>query len=188
MNKLSGDKNTDMLILMKLNDNELAKVCSANKYINSICQDRHFWNMRTRTLLNVKEDELHELRRYLNLDGKQLYIYLVSKEIGWKYTDLLILFLLKYQNTINEIVENAVPESLPKYINKDEYIYFLRGTIAKYFLEHRIINVGFFNNEATFFTNDLDMKLLTIINKTRVSLPENMTKFVDKYIKDKIKI
>ena len=37
MDKLSGDKNVDMIILMKLNDYELSKVCSVNKYINSIC-------------------------------------------------------------------------------------------------------------------------------------------------------
>ena len=83
MNKLSGNKNTDMLILMNLNDNELGKVCSVNKYVNSICEDKHFWNMRVRLLLNVTEDELHELRRYLHMDGKELYVYLIS----WDYTD-----------------------------------------------------------------------------------------------------
>ena len=187
MNKLSGNKNVDMLILMNLNDNELSKVCSVNKYINSICEDKHFWNTRIRMLLNVKENELHELRRYLNLDGKDLYVYLVTKDIGWEYRDLLILFLLKYQNFIDEVIQYTIPKNLPRYINREEYTYFLRGIFAKYFVERRVVNVDSFYPEKDFLTYQLEIHLPRIINKTRVPLSDNMTIFMDKYIKENIK-
>ena len=187
MNKLSGDKNVDMLILMNLNDGELAKVCEVNKYIHGICQNRDFWNMRIRMLLNVSQSELHQLRNYLNLDGKELYVYLVTKDIRWEYKDLLILFLLKYQNVIDEIVQNAIPQVLPKYINKQEYIYFLRATIAKYFVERRVVNVDSFYPEEDFLTYKLETRIPRIINNIRVPLPRDMTAFVDKYIKERLR-
>ncbi len=113
MDKLSEDKNTDMIILMKLNDYELSRVCSVNKYINSICENKNFWNTRIRSFFNVNEKELDELRRYLHLDGKELYVYLVSKTVGFNYVDLLIIFLLKYQSSINEIIEKAIVKNSP---------------------------------------------------------------------------
>ena len=188
MNKLSGNKNVDMLILMNLNDNELSKVCSVNKYINIICEDKHFWNTRIRMLLNVNENELHDLRRYLNLDGKELYVYFVSRErTGWKYTKLLIQFLLKYRDFIDEIIQSVISKNLPKYINKEEFIYYLRGTIPKQILEYRIINVYYPYPDTNFFGYTLGEKLPKIIGEEIIPFPDGMTTFMDKYIKENIR-
>ncbi len=185
MDKLSGDKNTDMIILMKLNDYELSRVCSVNKYINSICENKNFWNTRIRSFFNVNENELEELRRYLHMDGKELYVYLVSKTIGFNYVDLLIIFLLKYQSSINEIIEKALVEKLPKYINKEELIYYLRGEIPKQILERRIINIGYPYSTTDFSTHDLSFP--DIIKKLRVPSSKSMLSFLDQYIRKNIK-
>lgn len=42
MATLTGNKDTDFLILMQLNDYELGKVCQANKYVKSLCDDNDF--------------------------------------------------------------------------------------------------------------------------------------------------
>ena len=39
MNKLTGNKDADFIILMKLDDRELGLVCQANKYVRSLCND-----------------------------------------------------------------------------------------------------------------------------------------------------
>ena len=184
MNKLSGHKNTDMLILMNLNDSELGKVCSVNKYINSICENTDFWNMRIRMLLNVSEDELHELRRYLHMDGKELYVYLVSwKYIDRKYTDVLILFLLKHQDYLNEVIEKIVIKSLPKYINKEELIYYLRGDIAKMVIENNIMTRPGFKS-GSFPAHAINIQ--TGIKGMPVPYSLSVDSFLDKYVRKKI--
>jgi hypothetical protein len=85
------------MILTKLSNKDLYRICTLNKYINSIYENDNFWNMRIRLHWKVKENELQELTSYLNLHGKELYLYLVSQEYlkdGFKYTDLLINFLI----------------------------------------------------------------------------------------------
>ena len=51
MNTLSGNKETDMLILQQLSDYDLSKVCQVNKYVNSLCNADRFWMNR---ILNIK--------------------------------------------------------------------------------------------------------------------------------------
>ncbi|GAG92810.1 unnamed protein product, partial [marine sediment metagenome] len=43
----TGDKDTDLIILNKLSDNDLVNVCSVNKYVNKLCQNESFWLNRT---------------------------------------------------------------------------------------------------------------------------------------------
>ena len=45
-NGFTNDKNIDMLILNKLNDENLSKVCLINKYVYSLCQNENFWMNR----------------------------------------------------------------------------------------------------------------------------------------------
>jgi hypothetical protein len=49
----TGHKDTDILVLMQLDDKELASICSVNKYINSLCDSEQFW--LNRILLNLKK-------------------------------------------------------------------------------------------------------------------------------------
>ena len=39
---LTGNKDTDFLVLLELNDYELGKVCQVNKYVQSLCNDDFF--------------------------------------------------------------------------------------------------------------------------------------------------
>src|SRR5439155_1163341 len=128
------------MILMKLNDKDLKHAYSVNRYINNLCKSRDFWNKRIITVFQITHDELNELRKYLNLDGKELYMYLNTKSTGWNTEKLLILFLLKYQNVINEVIDNSLVKDLPKWINREEFIYYLRGKIAKRIVDYRTIN------------------------------------------------
>ena len=55
-------------------------------------------------------------------------------------------------------------------------------------MERRVVDVDSFYPEKDFLTYQLETKLPPVINKVRVSLPGSMTAFVDKYIKEKIKV
>ena len=43
---LSGQKDTDFIILSKLNDKDLLSVCVTNKYANRLCNNEDFWRNR----------------------------------------------------------------------------------------------------------------------------------------------
>ena len=43
---LTGNKDTDMLILLQLEDHELGPVCQVNSYVRKICNDENFWYRR----------------------------------------------------------------------------------------------------------------------------------------------
>ena len=44
---ITENRDVDMMILEKLDDPELANVCSLNSHINSTCRDENFWMKRT---------------------------------------------------------------------------------------------------------------------------------------------
>ena len=81
MSKLTGNKDADFLILMKLNDKELSLVCQANKYVNSLCKDDRFW--LNRILLNFPDYSstlARDMKNYLEFDSwKEFYIWLKSQ-------------------------------------------------------------------------------------------------------------
>lgn len=53
MERFTGHKDTDFLILMQLDDKELAAACSVNKYLNELCGNETFW--LNRILLRMKK-------------------------------------------------------------------------------------------------------------------------------------
>ena len=118
---LTGNKETDFLILMQLTDNELTKVCQVNKYVNKLCNDDNFW--RNRIIINFKYTSsiANAMMQYLEFDNwKEFYIWLT--EWNEKERDLIV-DSLKPENI--EIVETIVKKikSLPllKWINKEEF-------------------------------------------------------------------
>lgn len=189
MEKLTGNKDTDVIILMKLNDKELSAVCSVNRYINKICKSRDFWNKRTITVFQITHDELDQLRKYLNLDGKELYVFLVTKRTGWNTEKLLVLFLLNYQNVINEIIDNSLVKNLPKWINREEFVYYLRGKIAKRIVDYRTVNSGYMypGSSSQIFPSDVEAILPRLVTDNKTNFPENMSLFLDIYIRENIR-
>ena len=88
MNKLTGNKQTDFLVLQQLTDHELGKVCQVNKYVNSLCQDNNFWLNRivynfknldheVYNFKNLNHEEVSKMKDYLEFETfKELYQYL----------------------------------------------------------------------------------------------------------------
>ena len=78
---LTGIADVDMKILQELNDDEIYKVCSVNKYVSKLCNNDNFW--LNRLLLNKYYDseELREIKG--DFTYKEIYRYLtIDFELG----------------------------------------------------------------------------------------------------------
>jgi len=139
MNTLTGNKDTDFLILNKLNDYELTRVCQANRYIRSLCNDDNFWLRRIKNNFNfLSTEDIYKMKNYLNFSTiKELYQYLVSFSVtdGAEYTDYTEIYkinrnyfvnLFKNEELIDSIIDENLEKNLPKWINRQELIYELR--------------------------------------------------------------
>ena len=72
---LSGNKDTDFMILEKLTDNELIKVCAVNKYVRSLCSEDNFWMRRFHSANKYNYTDALEMKNYLEFgDWKEFYV------------------------------------------------------------------------------------------------------------------
>lgn len=63
--EFTGNKDTDYLVLLQLSDNDLGKVCSANKYFRLLCQNDNFWRNRTFSRFAKHfEEHQHDMKLY----------------------------------------------------------------------------------------------------------------------------
>jgi len=69
---LTGVKDVDLKILQELRDDEISKVCSANKYVAKLCNDETFW--LNRLLKNYDVETIKEMKQ--DLTYKALYRYI----------------------------------------------------------------------------------------------------------------
>ena len=148
---LSGHKDTDMLILLQLEDHELGPVCQANSYVRKICQDENFWKMRvvnmfkksydgnieyqkrpfTNFIKDVNPGNMEALKKYFGFDTmKELNRYLGQIPLNALF-QLFIMLLLKPDYLSRKI---TFTDELPKYINKNEIIFEDRRDIWKQYL------------------------------------------------------
>ena len=78
----TGNKDTDKLVLMQLDDYDLANTCKTNKHLSEICADETFW--RNRTLLRFGkylgsvEDMKMFMERYEFSTWKRYYVSLID--------------------------------------------------------------------------------------------------------------
>ena len=74
----TGNKATDIIILEKLNDNDLISVCSTNKYLNDLCNTESFWMNRTLSKFPFLGSGEEIARRYIpeGVGWKEYYIWL----------------------------------------------------------------------------------------------------------------
>ena len=146
---LTGLRETDMLILQQLRDDELNPVCEVNAYLKSICDDPIFWYYRINNKLKPSWDKyLNTAREYFlktSYTGQHEYIKIVKDFYGFKtlkelsaFMDIVpqdALFLIfNYGNTIDAILKSFYTfnrDELPSYINYDELIEYLRRELAK---------------------------------------------------------
>ena len=71
----TGIKDTDLLILMQLDDKSLLQTCKVNMYVNTLCKNEDFWKIRFRKRFgNVVKPEDKSWKKY--------YLYLLEEEKG----------------------------------------------------------------------------------------------------------
>lgn len=140
----TGLKDTDLLILMQLEDKELFEVCSLNKYLYSLCNNEHFWYNRIvkkygeevakqKNKNTWKKYYIHLIKNNLKLyfDGinnfylsskklKNEHILLRKKVIIPKIGEKLYAFVpLNYESIMeNEVLVFTDKKELQKYFNK----------------------------------------------------------------------
>lgn len=122
-NPLTGDKNLDMMILMQLNDDELGKVCSVNKYVNVLCSNDIFWMNRFLKRYSIDNNEASSFRSYLNMNWKELYRYF--KQFKLKNIPIILRFL-RDPTYIDRLIQDLIKPDLAIWINKDLLIQELR--------------------------------------------------------------
>jgi hypothetical protein len=135
MEKLTGNKQTDLLILSKLTDYELTRVCQVNKYVNGLCDDDNFW--LNRIMANyLTLEQIKKMLPALEFSSyKELYIWLNQKFSWYKKHDPLNLksrldFLLNNIVTNNKSINKIIPivdkRRFPAWINRKEFLLHLK--------------------------------------------------------------
>ena len=121
MNKLTGDKNINFMILMKLNDKELSMVCSVNKYVNELCKDDTFWFNRVLLTFNFSPLVAREMKTYLQFDNwKEFYVWLQEENFSPGRLNIIARSLDK-KDVINKIIDIFKKMKLKKWVNREEF-------------------------------------------------------------------
>lgn len=152
MNKLTGVKDTDILILLQLEDHELGPVCAVNSYIRSLCNDENFWRMRI--MNKIKKSMENTLKNYPGLpkgeingividEMKYYFGFSTLKELN-NYLNKIPTTALYYLYSRFNFIDNFITpffefdeNLLPKYINVKEIMFYLR----------RQLNINFYENK-----------------------------------------
>lgn len=71
---LTGRRDTDFIILSKLNDRDLLSVCLINKYVNNLCKSENFW--RNRFIAKWSKDDMKY--KSDNKSWKHFYLLIVK--------------------------------------------------------------------------------------------------------------
>lgn len=166
---LTGNKQTDILVLMQLEDHELKSVCEVNKYVKSLCDDDMFWMNRiiermSKTCIKAKQIDYYK-KMTCDVLGSEILImkeflgFVSYREMNnWlnQFTkgmqlSMYLWIIVKPNYFTDKIYEvyRMVYENIPKYINYNELIFHLKRTFIKeyYLLED---NQNYFENEPTF--------------------------------------
>lgn len=152
MNKLTGVKDTDILILLQLEDHELGPVCSVNSYVRSLCNDEKFW--RVRIMNKIKKSMENTLKNYPGLpkgeingimidEMKEYFGFSTLKELN-NYLNKIPIAALYHSYSRFTYMDNFITpffefdeNLLPKYINVKEIMFYLR----------RQLNINFYENK-----------------------------------------
>jgi hypothetical protein len=152
----TGQKDADTAILMRLDDKELEAVCSVNKYVNALCEKQSFWLSRIIYGLKKTCELASRMPIYKDIIGCELFeesIKPIYDYFGFthyrelynyfnKFTkgeQLSISFFilnsegeLYFENLVNKVY-TVFRDKLPKFVNYQELIYYLRRKIVKQF-------------------------------------------------------
>lgn len=190
-----------MMILMQMSDREIAKICSVNKYINSLCENQYFWlnrmiaNLRKTCEMikkyteytefkdvdcNIFEGNFDEINEYLGFTTYRELNNFFSKFT--KGEQLSIFFHIIYSEPevlTFEILLNRIykinQNKLPKFVNYLELVYYLRRKIIE---EIYHMNKGWGN----FFSRHVELEGLkhnTIMRNKKASGTELILRNID---------
>lgn len=182
-NYITGNRDTDEIILLNLEDKDLVSMCQVNNYLKDICANEAFWIKKIIKLVEFSKNKIgykniikYKLGNYdinsgrINLikfisginTYKELYIWLKG------FNKNIIYYIYVHFPTITtDILKRYVINSniFPKYIN----IRLLTQTLIKEYAEilykKRNVNVPFFikpylkNDTPGFYTNKKLFKL-----------------------------
>ena len=84
---LSGHRDTDIIVLSKLDDKDLFSACLTSKYENKLCNETFFYNRfltRYPKTMKFKPENLSWRKYYLNTIS---YIDKLNKKFNFKYID-----------------------------------------------------------------------------------------------------
>lgn len=143
---LTGIKDVDMKIIDNLNDVELGKVCTVNKYVNKLCNEEIFWVNRIRRIYPITTEELNQMKEYLLFPSyKELYIWL-QKEFRTRQLDLRRFDIkfkifkdnLKYNSAFeNFLIKFSEIWEAPFWIKEKEFLIYLKRVLFKVFVKDR---------------------------------------------------
>lgn len=141
MDKFTGNKDVDFIILSQLSDRDLAAVCSVNKYAKKLCGDENFWRKRlylNPIIVNLlkefkdaewPEDSFYKLildiKEFLEYPNwKDFYFFLFHNEdryIRENVKDSVRISIIQYnEKSHTKFLSNMNMKKVPKWINKDE--------------------------------------------------------------------
>ena len=141
MDKFTGNKDVDFIILSQLSDRDLMMVCSVNKHAKKLCEDENFWRKRLYTnaiIINLlkefkdaewPEDSFYklilEIKEFLEYPSwKDFYFFLFHNEdryIRATVKDSLRTSIIQYnEKSHTNFLSNINMKEGPKWINKDE--------------------------------------------------------------------
>lgn len=143
MERLTGNKQTDFLILKKLTDYELTRVCQVNKYVNSLCQDDTFWLNRILKNYPLTVDDIKRIKITLEFTShKELYIWLNESYPVIQNADTLIPAINESLIVNNKVIDMLSKKKFPDWINKEKFLVFLWRNLFIYrFTKRNLKNI-----------------------------------------------
>ena len=119
---LTGNKDIDCLILLRIRDSDLIKFFYLNKYTQKLCNCDIFWRKKCMVRFNLSIKEFLVIERYLG-NPKDIYKYFMKN-----YMKLLIPFVkdIKFIQEFETIVKALLPDTLPTWINSNYFIFEFR--------------------------------------------------------------
>jgi len=165
---LTGIRDIDIEIILKIDEKELPKMYLVNKYINKICQSDDFWYKKIiNKIVAAKKDNFSKVKELTDIEVTGKRIKQMKEFFGFQslreLNDFLNLANSKapyqiyyefdrpnFQNAIKTIYGDLNEIKLPKYINRDELVYEIKRNyvITKY---PHIYNVDSFAYKSFIF-------------------------------------
>ena len=80
VNKFTGNKQTDLIVLAQLDDVSLGRMCQTNQYFKELCRNEDFWRNRTLARFGkaIPRDTMNYTRVGKELTWREYYIRLVD--------------------------------------------------------------------------------------------------------------